>query len=141
MVQREANPVAPGRRMRSSMSPVVGWRGSELVVLGGRGGARIPTGVAQALLAVVVDGEDVAAALARPRIHHQWLPDRLEAEADALAPETRGELERRGHSIVEAASTPKLTGVRRLAGGAFEAATDPRGPAPHGGAGVVVPEP
>ncbi len=141
MVQRDANPVAPGRRMRSSMSPVVGWRGGETVALGGRGGARIPTGVAQALLALVVDGDDLAAALARPRIHHQWLPDRLEAEADALSPETRSEIEIRGHTIVPAKDTPKLTAVRRLAGGAFEAATDPRGPAPHGGGGVVVPQP
>ncbi|HEX5761086.1 MAG TPA: gamma-glutamyltransferase [Thermoanaerobaculia bacterium] len=140
--QGEANAVAPGKRMLSSMAPTLAWRGGEGLVVGGRGGRRIPTGTAQALLNLLVDGDELGAALARPRVHHQWLPDRLEAEADALAPETRAELERRGHAILvpKPKDIPKLTAVRRLAGGRVEAATDPRGAAPRDGAGVAAPD-
>ncbi len=43
LVQGEANAVAPGKRMLSSMSPTIAWRGAEAVALGRRGGSRIPT--------------------------------------------------------------------------------------------------
>ena len=79
------------------MSPTIAWRDGEALALGGRGGPRILTGTAQVLLNVLVDGDSLGAALDRPRIHHQWLPDELFAEEDALSPETRAELERRGH--------------------------------------------
>lgn len=138
IVQGEANLVAPGRRMLSSMSPTLALRGGEVVVLGGRGGSRIPTAAAQVLLALLADGDELQAAVDCPRLHHQWLPDRLEAEADALAPETRAELERRGHTLAPADSTAKVNAVRRHADGTLSAAADRRGP---GGAGVVRPAP
>jgi gamma-glutamyltranspeptidase / glutathione hydrolase len=127
LIQGEANAVAPGKRMLSSMSPTVAWRGSEALALGGRGGSRIPTHVIEVLLNLLVDGDGLQTALDRPRLHHQWLPDRVEAEADALSPETRAELERRGHQIVINSVTAKIHAVRRLADGRVEAASDPRG--------------
>lgn len=136
LVQGEANAVAPGKRMLSSMSPTIAWRSGEAVALGGRGGSRIPTNTIQVLLNLVVDGDPLQAALDRPRIHHQWLPDALEAEPDALAPETRAELERRGHTVVIKSNAAKVHAVRRLADGTAEAAAEPRGP---GAAGVVQP--
>ena len=75
----------------------------------------------------------------RPRVHHQGLPDRLEVQPGALAPEVAAELERRGHRIVLAApaDTARVNAVRRLAGGGCEAAVDPRGAAAVGGQGVL----
>jgi gamma-glutamyltranspeptidase/glutathione hydrolase len=129
LIQGEANAVAPGRRMLSSMAPLLAWRGREAVVLGGRGGSRIPTAVLQVFLALL-DGDDARAAVARPRLHHQWLPDRLEFEAGALDMAARTELERRGHRLVRAPldQLPKVSLVRRRADGSLEAAGDPRGP-------------
>lgn len=128
LVQGEANKVRPGRRMLSSMSPTVAWSaGGDVIALGGRGGSRIPTNTLQVLLNLIVDGDDLASALARPRIHHQWLPDHIEAEPDALAPETRGVLEARGHTLEITARTAKVVAVERDAGGELSAATDPRG--------------
>ena len=98
-IQGEANAVAPGKRMLSSMMPTIAWKGSEAIALGGRGGSRIPTNSIEVLLNLIADGDPLQAALDRPRLHHQWLPDRLEVEADALSPETRAELERRGHTV------------------------------------------
>lgn len=137
LIQSEANAVGPGKRMLSSMAPVIAWRGDEVVAAGGRGGSRIPTAVAQVLLALFVDGDDLQAAVDRPRIHHQWLPDELAAEPDALSPETRIELERRGHVVVvrdDPAWWAKVQAVRRLASGEVEAAGDPRS---RGVGGVV----
>ena len=134
LVQGEANEIAPGKRMLSSMSPTIAWRGREAVALGGRGGPRIPNGTAQVLLNLLLDGDTLQAALDRPRIHHQWLPDKLWAEEDALSPETRVELERRGHVVDERPTVAKVHGVRLRADGKVVAATDPRD---QGAAGVV----
>ncbi len=137
LIQGEANAVAPGRRMLSSMSPTLAWRGGESVALGGRGGSLIPTNVAQVLLHLIVDGDPLQAALDRPRLHHQWLPDELRAEADALAPETRQVLAERGqHLVITAEAAGKVQAARRRADGTVEAAVDPRGP---GAAAVVDP--
>jgi gamma-glutamyltranspeptidase / glutathione hydrolase len=138
LIQGEANAVGPGKRMLSSMNPVIAWKGEEAYALGGRGGSRIPTNTLEVLLNLLVDGDPLQTALDRPRLHHQWLPDRIEAEADALSPETRAELERRGHTLLTSDSTAKVHAVHRLAGGRVEAASDPRG---SGVGGVVVPDP
>lgn len=138
LIQGEANAVAPGKKMLSSMTPVLAWKGSEAYAIGGRGGSRIPTHVLQVILNALVDGDPLQSALDRPRLHHQWLPDVLEAEADALSPETRAELERRGHQIALATSTCKVHAVHLRADGRMEAASDPRA---SGIGGVVTPDP
>jgi gamma-glutamyltranspeptidase/glutathione hydrolase len=128
LVQGEANAVGAGKRMLSSMSPVVAWRGAEVLVLGSPGGPRIPTATAQVLLNVVVDSDELQAAVNRPRIHHQWLPDAIFAESDALSPETAAVLEKRGHEIRLRHAVGKVQAVRLRSDGTFAAAGDPRGP-------------
>jgi gamma-glutamyltranspeptidase / glutathione hydrolase len=137
----EANAVAPGKRMLSSMTPTMAWRGDELIVLGGRGALRIPTHVAQVLLALLVDHDSLQEAIERPRLHHQGMPDLLEAEPGALSPEVERELIRRGHHVVrpQAGEIARVNAVRRLADGSFEAAVDPRSASALGGAGVLAP--
>jgi gamma-glutamyltranspeptidase/glutathione hydrolase len=133
LVQGEANAIAPGKRMLSSMSPAIAWRDDELLVLGSPGGPRIPTATVQVLLNIIVDGDELQAAVNRPRIHHQWLPDAIFVEPDALAPETAAALERRGHELRPIKAIGDVAAVRRAADGAVAAAADPRG----GGAAVV----
>ncbi len=141
LIQGEANAVAPGQKMLSSMAPTIAWRatpsGEEAIAIGGRGGSRIPTHVAQVLLNIMVDGDSLAEALGRPRLHHQWLPDQIEVEPDTFSPETRAELERRGHVIQPAIQSARVFAIHRLPDGRIEAAGDPRGP---NGAAVVDPE-
>lgn len=144
LVQGEANAVGPGKKMLSSMVPTIAWRatpeGPEALALGGRGGSKIPTSTVQVLLHILVDGDPLQAALDRPRLHHQWLPDLAEIEADTLAPETRAELEKRGHTfkVIPAAEVAKIHAVRRRPDGRFEAASDPRS---TGNGAVLAPEP
>jgi gamma-glutamyltranspeptidase/glutathione hydrolase len=137
LIQGEANAVAPGKRMLSSMTPTLAWRGAEAIALGGRGGSRIPTNTVQVLLNLIGDGDPLQTAVDRPRLHHQWLPDRLEAEADTFSPETRAALESRRHRIEINDATAKVHAVRLRPGGRVEAASDPRG---TGSGGVVEPD-
>jgi gamma-glutamyltranspeptidase/glutathione hydrolase len=134
LVQGEANAIAPGKRMLSSMCPVVAWHGYETLVLGSPGGSHIPTAVAQVLLDVLVDGESLQAAVARPRIHHQWLPDELAVEPGGLDTGVAAELRRRGHHLRETPRLGEVDAVARHGGGLCEAVADPRGP---GAAGTV----
>ncbi len=128
LVQGAANAVGAGKRMLSSMSPTVAWRGNDVVALGSPGGSHIPTATAQVLLGVIVDGEPIQVAIDRPRVHHQWLPDELIAEDGALPDAVRAELERRGHIVRRAGRLGEVHAVRRTGGGALEAAADHRGP-------------
>ncbi len=137
LVQGEANAIAPGKRMLSSQSPTIAWRGdgNEVLALGGRGGSRIPTAVLQILLGVLVSGYTLQAAVYRPRIHHQWKHDRLYHEADALAPETRAALAARGHQLELMPTIAQAHAVRYLredGKARCEAAPDPRGGGAHG---------
>ena len=134
LVQGDANAVGAGKRMLSSMTPTVAWRTGEVLVLGSPGGSQIPTATAQVLLNLIVDGEPLQAAVDRPRIHHQWLPDVVVAEDGALSEGVRADLVRRGHALQKAEAIGEVSAVRRMASGALEAAADPRGP---GAAGVT----
>ncbi len=134
LLQGRANAIAPGRRPLSSMAPTIAWRDRALVALGGRGGSRIPSAVLQVFLALL-DGDAPRAAVARPRLHHQWLPDRLEFEPGALSEEARGELARRGHTLAKATQLPKVNLVLRDGNGTLFAAGDPRA----GEAGRTIP--
>jgi gamma-glutamyltranspeptidase/glutathione hydrolase len=114
--------------MLSSMAPTVAWRGREVIALGSPGGSTIPTAVAQVLLDLIVDGDGLQRAVDRPRVHHQWLPDELVYEADALTPAQRDELARRGDALRATDHLGEVDAVRRTREGTFEAAADPRGP-------------
>ena len=58
---------------------------ASLLVTGTPGGSRIITTVLQVILNVVDHRMNIAEAVAAPRIHHQWLPDRVFAERGLLA--------------------------------------------------------
>jgi gamma-glutamyltranspeptidase/glutathione hydrolase len=136
LVQGEGNVVRPGKRMLSSQSPTIAWKKQEAMVLGGKGGSRIPTSVMQVLLDVIVDEHDLSTAIVQPRIHHQWLPDQISVEPDALGEEVRAELKRRGHTLEGSVPSHATVNALRLRrDGSVEAVADPRGP---GVAGVVI---
>jgi gamma-glutamyltranspeptidase/glutathione hydrolase len=98
-----ANVIAPGKRMLSSMSPVIVTRSGALrLVTGSPGGRTIPNTVLNVVLGVTAFGEGVRAAVDAPRIHHQWMPDGAQFEAGAATPEVLATLRAMGHRIEEA---------------------------------------
>ena len=94
----EANAPKPGKRMLSSMTPSFMESKDRLAVLGAPGGSRIITEVLIGILAYD-DGLDAQHVAAKPRIHHQWMPDAISAEQGALSPETVKALEAMGHKV------------------------------------------
>ena len=97
-----ANVIAPGKRMLSSMSPVIVTQGGALrLVTGSPGGRTIPNSVLNVVLGVTAFGEGVRAAVDAPRIHHQWMPDTASFEAGAATPEVLAALRAMGHRIKE----------------------------------------
>jgi gamma-glutamyltranspeptidase/glutathione hydrolase len=98
------NDVAPGKRMLSSMCPVVVRRdGRTLLITGSPGGRTIINTVLEVVLNVLEFDMDVRQAVDVPRMHEQWLPDHVRVEP-AMATqqgEALDELKTMGHTIVE----------------------------------------
>ena len=68
------------------------------MVSGSPVGPRIISTTLLTVLNVVDYGMDVQAAVAAPRIHHQWVPDKLFVEPAIPADVVEG-LEQRGHTV------------------------------------------
>jgi len=100
LIGTEPNLARPQQRMLSSMSPAIVARDGELVaVVGSPGGRTIINTVLQVILNVVDFEMDIGEAVAAPRIHHQWLPDRIRIEADGVTPQALMRLEEMGHTV------------------------------------------
>jgi gamma-glutamyltranspeptidase/glutathione hydrolase len=96
----EANAIAPGKRMLSSMTPTIVTRdGHTVLVLGSPGGGRIITTVLQVLLNVVEFGMDVQEAVDAPRFHHQWYPDSVMIEKQGFSADVVTALTALGHRV------------------------------------------
>ena len=101
LVGFEANLPGPGKRPLSSMSPTIVLKdGKPVLVTGSPGGSRIISTVLQVIVNVLDYDMDVAAAVAAPRLHHQWLPDEVRIE-HGFADDTLAALRAKGHRVVE----------------------------------------
>ncbi|HJP37376.1 MAG TPA: gamma-glutamyltransferase [Gammaproteobacteria bacterium] len=124
----DANAIAPGKRMLSSMTPTILVDGDGLGILGTPGGSRIITMVLLAALEWI-DGANATAMVAVPRIHHQYFPDRIEYEADALTQDQISWLAAIGHSLARTRGSFGNMHVITwdFGTGSVDAASDPRG--------------
>ena len=75
--------------------------GKLFMVLGSPGGPTIINTVLQTLLNVIDFKMTVQQAVDAPRIHHQWIPDRLVLETRGFAQDVIDALRARGHRIEE----------------------------------------
>ena len=99
LVQGERNAIAPGKRPLSSMTPTILLKDGKLfMTVGAPGGSRISTAVLQVILNVVDFGMNIQDAIDAPRVHHQWMPDRLSLER-AISPDTVELLKSRGYDV------------------------------------------
>ena len=101
LVGFEANLPGPGKRPLSSMSPTIVLKdGKPVLVTGSPGGSRIISTVLQVIVNVLDYHMDVAAAVAAPRLHQQWLPDEVRIER-GFADDVLAGLRAKGHTVVE----------------------------------------
>ena len=123
-----ANQIDPGKRMLSSMTPTILEKDGELLmVLGTPGGSTIITSVFQTILNVVDHKMTMQEAVNFPRIHHQWLPDRILIEKSALNDHVKQELVKLGHKIDERNSIGLVDAILVREDGTLEGAGDRRG--------------
>ncbi|MEN9951471.1 MAG: gamma-glutamyltransferase [Bacteroidota bacterium] len=82
-VGKEANAIAPGKRMLSSMTPTIVLKDKKpWLVVGTPGGTTIPTSVFQTLVNIIDFKQTALDAVNNPKFHHQWLPDQVMVESD-----------------------------------------------------------
>jgi gamma-glutamyltranspeptidase/glutathione hydrolase len=95
-----ANVIAPGKRMLSSMAPsIVTKNGKLFMVVGSPGGRTIINTVMEIVLNATTYDMDVRHAVDAPRFHHQWLPDSVTFERNALPDSTADRLRAMGHGV------------------------------------------
>jgi gamma-glutamyltranspeptidase/glutathione hydrolase len=95
-----ANVIAPGKRMLSSMTPVIVARAGKLVlVTGSPGGRTIINTSLDVVLGVTAWGLTGRQAVDAPRMNHQWMPDRLSMEEDAIPAAILQMLTTMGHEV------------------------------------------
>ena len=102
LIGGEANAIQPGKRPLSSMTPTIVFdqQGDAVLATGSPGGSTIITVVLQVLLNSIDFDMGIAEATAAPRIHHQWLPDKLRYER-GISVDTLNLLTNMGHSLGE----------------------------------------
>lgn len=130
LIGAEANSIAPGKRMLSSMTPTIVEKEGQLwLVVGTPGGSTIITAVAQTILNTYEFELSMQEAVNAPRFHHQWLPDVLVFEPEGFSKQTIDSLKEKGYLINEERTRiiGKVDAIRVLADGRLEGAADPRG--------------
>jgi|FLOH01.1.fsa_nt_gi gamma-glutamyltranspeptidase / glutathione hydrolase len=99
LIGGESNAIAAAKRPLSSMTPTLVFKdGKPFIATGSPGGSTIITITLQQVLNMTEFDMNAMAANAAPRIHHQWLPDKLFIEP-GISADTIKILESMGHII------------------------------------------
>lgn len=123
----EANAIAPGKRMLSSMTPTLVLKdGKPFIVVGTPGGTTIPTSVFQTIVNIIDFGMSADDAVNKPKFHHQWLPDQIDVER-SFPEATRIALQKMGYTIKERGSIGRTEVIKKIPGDGMEAVADKRG--------------
>ncbi|WP_263264506.1 gamma-glutamyltransferase [Pseudomonas sp. RIT-PI-S] len=130
VVGSDANAIAPGKRMLSSMSPTIVTRdGHVSLVIGTPGGSRIFTSVFQVLNNLYDYHLSLVEAVTVQRVHHQLLPKDT-IYYDAMAPLTgqvADDLKKMGYTLEDQGWLMGNVQAIRVQDGQLETASDPRG--------------
>lgn len=128
----EANAIAPGKRMLSSMAPTIVLKDKKpFMVVGTPGGTTIPTSVFQTIVDIIDFKLNAADAVNKPKFHHQWLPDEIVTEK-GFPEDVMNQLRQMGYTIKGYNVLGYETVIGRVelikvTDGKFETAADKRG--------------
>lgn len=128
LVGGTANKIEANKRMLSSMTPTIVEKDGKLkMVVGTPGGSTIITSVFQAIINVLDFGMDADQAVQAPRFHHQWLPDVIQCEVDAIDAKERKILESIGHTFKDRGPIGRVEAIVINKNGQLHGAADRRG--------------
>jgi len=123
----EANAIAAGKRMLSSMTPTIVLKDNKpYIVIGTPGGTTIPTQVFQTLVNLLEFNMSTEDAVYKPKFHHQWLPDELLVEK-GFPEKVKEALQKMGYILKERNAIGRTETIKVLPNGKFEAVADNRG--------------
>jgi len=126
-VGADANAIAPGKRMLSSMTPTIVLKDNKpYIIVGTPGGTTIITSVFQTLMNMLEFGLSTEDAVNKPKFHHQWLPDEIAVEKD-FPKDVSAQLQQLGYTIRERGSIGRTEVIRIWPDGKIEAVADKRG--------------
>ncbi len=128
LVGGEANSIAPQKRMLSSMTPAILAKDGELfMVVGTPGGSTIITSVFQTIVNVIDFNQSMQTAVNSKKFHHQWLPDQVDIEPQALDSLTIEKLKAKGYKIVPRGAIGRVDAILKTKWGYYQGGADPRG--------------
>jgi gamma-glutamyltranspeptidase / glutathione hydrolase len=128
LVGAEANSIAPGKRMLSSMTPTIVEKNGKLFLVGGTpGGSTITTSVFQMILNVVEHDMTMNEAVNAKKFHYQWKPDTIYVEKGALDSITVLSLEKKGHHVIKRNPIGRTDCILVHPNGKLEGGADKRG--------------
>lgn len=100
LIGKEANAIAPGKRMLSSMTPTIVLKDNKpFLILGSPGGSMIITSVIQVLMNIIDFEMNIFSAVSFPRIHHQLIPEEVYFEDYAINDDVKSKLQAFGHNF------------------------------------------
>jgi len=127
LVGAAANAIEPGKRMLSSMTPIVVEKNDGLfMVLGSPGGSTIITTVLQVFLNVVAHKMTLKEATDQARFHHQWLPDKIYCEPEIFNGPQNAELSKMQHQLEKRESIGRVDAILVKPNGMLEGYSDSR---------------
>ena len=117
--------------MLSSMSPTVVTKdGEPFLITGSPGGSTIITTTLQVIINTIDHNMPIDDAVALPRFHHQWQPNRIIYDGYAFSPDTIKALENKGHVGITNSRWGRGIGDANsilIKDGVISGAKDPRG--------------
>jgi gamma-glutamyltranspeptidase / glutathione hydrolase len=123
----DANAIAPGKRMLSSMTPTLVLKDNNpFIVVGTPGGTTITTSVFQSIVNIVDFDMSAKDAVDQPKFHHQWHPDTVDIEK-GFSELTAQQLKDMGYKLEIWNAIGRTELIKVLPGGMREAAADIRG--------------
>lgn len=128
LIGNEANAIEPGKRMLSCMTPTLVTKNNKLyMVVGSPGGSTIITSVFQTVVNVIDHGMTMQEAVNAKRFHHQWLPDLIQYEPEAIDSLTATRLSQMGHHLKKIGKIGRVDAILIWPDGKMEGGADPRG--------------
>ena len=112
LIGSDANSIRPEKRMLSSMTPTILLKkGDPYIIVGSPGGSKIITSVLQVILNCIDFNMNIYDAIEKPRIHHQWIPDSIYYERNALSSNEKDDLIKMGYRFVDKDVDSRIIGI------------------------------